>query len=110
MNHSSEDLQRAIVREAGENLTDVCHQAAATSGWWTDLKTGENLTSQKGEPPKVNVPEKLMLIVSEISEGMEGHRKNRMDDHLPHRKMLEVELADALIRIFVLAGGLGFLV
>ena len=27
-----------------------------------------------------------------------------MDDHLPDRKMLEVELADAVIRIFDLAG------
>ena len=35
---------------------------------------------------------------------MEGDRKNLMDDKLPHRKMLEVELADAVIRIFDLAG------
>jgi NTP pyrophosphatase (non-canonical NTP hydrolase) len=46
----------------------------------------------------------LMLIVSEISEAMEGDRKSLMDDHLPHRKMLEVELADAVIRIMDLAG------
>lgn len=41
-----------------------------------------------------------MLVVSEIAEAMEGERKDLMDDHLPHRKMAEVELADALIRIF----------
>lgn len=46
----------------------------------------------------------LMLIVSEIAEAMEGDRKGLMDDHLPHRKMFEVELADAVIRIFDLAG------
>ena len=46
-----------------------------------------------------------MLIVSEIAEAMEGERKNLMDDKLPHRKMAEVELADALIRIFDYAGG-----
>lgn len=37
---------------------------------------------------------------------MDGHRKNLMDDKLPHRKMLEVELADAVIRIFDLAGAM----
>ncbi len=66
--------------------------------WWTDI--------HNGEPIQRNVGELLMLVVSEIAEGMEGHRKSKMDDHLPHRTMLEVELADALIRIFDLAGGL----
>lgn len=54
-----------------------------------------------------NVGELLMLTVSELSEAMEGHRKNLMDDKLPHRKMFEVELADAIIRIFDISGGLG---
>lgn len=49
-----------------------------------------------------------MLIVSEIAEAMEGERKNLMDDKLPHRRMAEVELADALIRIFDYAGGFGY--
>jgi len=46
----------------------------------------------------------LMLIVSEIAEAMEGDRKSLMDDHLPNRSMLEVELADAVIRIMDLSG------
>lgn len=37
---------------------------------------------------------------------MEGHRKNLMDTHLPNRPMIEVELADAVIRIADLAGAL----
>ncbi len=45
-----------------------------------------------------------MLIVTEVSEGAEGYRKDIPDTHLPDRKMLEVELADAMIRIFDLAG------
>lgn len=85
-----------------ESTTLVCHGLAAKSGWWTDKKTGERLTVDQ-----INVPEKLCLIHSEVSEAMEGHRKNLMDDKLPHRKMLEVELADALIRIHDLAGFLG---
>ena len=39
---------------------------------------------------------------------MEGYRKSLMDDKLPNRPMLEVELADAVIRIFDLCGALGF--
>lgn len=87
-------------------LVKNIHNQNVAAGWWTDLKTGESLTSQKGEPAKRNVPEMLCLIHSEISEAMEGHRKNLMDDKLPHRSMLEVELADALIRICDMAGGL----
>ncbi|MCY1464806.1 hypothetical protein D9M71_828760 [compost metagenome] len=44
---------------------------------------------------------------SELSEALEGLRKNLMDDKLPHRKMVEVELADTLIRIFDYAGARG---
>lgn len=82
---------------------DICHGAASKSGWWTDLKTGQPI-----EISKTLISEKLMLIVTEIAEAMEGNRKDLMDDHLPHRKMLEVELADAMIRIGDLAGALGF--
>lgn len=88
---------------AGEMLVQLCHGAAKASGWWTNLRTGEDLTQSKN----FNVGEKLMLVVSEVSEGMEGHRKGLQDDKLPHRPMLEVELADAVIRIADLAGALG---
>lgn len=81
---------------------DLCHGLASLSGWWTDLATGKRKTREQ-----VNVPEKLCLIHSEVSGAMEGDRKDLMDDKLPHRKMLEVELADAMIRILDLAGFLG---
>lgn len=105
----NETLESIAAKFAGGQLTAICHDAAAKAGWWTDLKTGENLAVDhlNETPARINVPEKLCLIHSEISEAMEGHRKNLMDDKLPHRKMLEVELADALIRIYDLAGGLG---
>lgn len=87
---------------AAETLTAACFSAAYAAGWWTDLKTGEDLRGKR------NLPELLCLIHSEISEAMEGHRKNLMDDKLPARRMVEVELADAAIRIFDLAGGMGY--
>lgn len=79
-------------------LAADCH--AANRHWWHDPKTGERLNRNKGEL--------LMLIVSEVAEAMEGERKNLMDDHLPHRKMAEVELADILIRVFDYAGAYGY--
>lgn len=68
--------------------------------WWRDPKTKK--------PIERNIGELLMLCVSELSEALEGHRKDLMDDKLPHRKMFEVELADCVIRIFDLAHGLGY--
>lgn len=41
----------------------------------------------------------IALIHSELSEALEGFRKDRMDDHLPQRKNAEVEFADAFIRL-----------
>lgn len=95
---------------AVDRLTLVCHEAAKKSGWWTNLKTGEDTTPVAHDVPykelQFSVPEKLMLIVTEVAEGMEGFRKNLQDDKLPQYKMLDVELADALIRIHDLAGAL----
>lgn len=83
-------------------LTELCqdiYDDNVLAGWYSDPKTGERIER--------NVGEMLALIHSEISEALEGHRKNLMDDHLPHRRMIEVELADAVIRICDLAGYLG---
>lgn len=73
---------------------------AANIKWWQNVDTGEPIKRNKGEL--------LCLIHSEISEALEGERKDLMDDKLPHRKMAEVELADALIRILDYAAGFGY--
>lgn len=49
--------------------------------------------------PKTEKGTDIALIHSELSEALEGERKDLMDKHLPHRKQAEVEMADAVIRI-----------
>lgn len=88
------------IADAGKYLQNICHGLALDCGWWTDLCSGESLIGRR------NVGELLCLVHSEVSEAMEAHRKDLSDDKLPHRKGIEVELADAVIRIFDLAGGL----
>lgn len=78
----------------------VAEVHGAMEKWWQNPATGERIERNRGEL--------LMLVVSELAEAMEGERKALMDDHLPHRRMAEVELADALIRIFDYAGGFGY--
>lgn len=78
-------------------LADYIHNA--NKQWWVDLHTGE--------PLKRNVGEMLMLATSELSEALEAHRKNLMDDHLPSRSGFEVELADCIIRVLDMVGAYG---
>lgn len=65
-------------------LQKLCYQNSKEAGWHDTPREDGTF---------------IALIHSEISEAMEGLRKDLMDDHLPHRKMAEVELTDALIRI-----------
>ena len=99
---------RCIVNSIGKLQKDI-HDSNAVAGWWTDLETGTNLTNEARKGTRLGnaiVAEKLCLIHSEVSEAMEGARKNLPDDKLPHRPMIEVELADAVIRILDLCGAL----
>lgn len=102
--------KNTALKQAGTDLQFYCHKASADAGWWVCPNTGADLKAHVNEGTRLGkalVAEKLCLIHSEVSEAMEGHRKDLPDDKLPHRKMIEVELADAMIRIADLAGALG---
>lgn len=104
-------LDLHAIERSAEIIQEQCHGLARSTGWWTDLATGADLTcvysTRMPDKPPRNIGELLCLVHSEVSEAMEGARKSLMDDKLPHRPMLEVELADAVIRIFDMAGGMG---
>ena len=74
-------------------LVYLCYTRAKEAGWH--------------DTPR-EIGTMLALVHSEVSEALEGFRKDLMDDHLITRKMAEVELADAVIRICDLAGKEGF--
>ncbi len=106
-----------------QELQDACHAVSWVAGWW-DFPREDGMLSDAAKLARYAaarveiltphhkavagavIAQKLCLIHSEISEAMEGHRKGLMDDKLPHRTMLEVELADAMIRILDLAGAM----
>ena len=91
------DVAQKHYTQSVAQLQEVCHGLASEAGWWDSRNLDDPQT----------IPACLCLVHSEVSEAMEGARKNRMDDHLPHRKALEVELADAMIRILDMGAGLG---
>ncbi|MFO0452777.1 MAG: hypothetical protein ACK52I_29665 [Pseudomonadota bacterium] len=76
-------------------LCQMIHASNRKAGWWDAADNA------------LVVPTKLALVHSELSEALESHRKNTKDDKLPQYDGIAVELADAVIRIFDLAGFLG---
>jgi len=97
------------IKELINSLQSTIHDSNAVAGWWTDLKTGTDFVQEARSGTRLGkalVAEKLCLVHSEVSEAMEGARKNLPDDKLPHRSMIEVELADAIIRILDLCGAM----
>jgi hypothetical protein len=109
------EQEQLHIEHCGNHLVNACHDASLQAGWWTHQETGLDLVHIINYPHNsfhrllagALVAQKLCLSHSEISEAMEGHRKGLPDDKLPHRSMIEVELADAVIRICDLAGALG---
>lgn len=93
-------LETVPVSMAVHVLVNACHGAASKAGWWVDPKTGVDVRDNP-----LCFSNKVALIHSEVSEALEGDRKNKMDDHLPHLPSRDVEMADALIRICDTAGG-----
>jgi NTP pyrophosphatase (non-canonical NTP hydrolase) len=90
-------------------LINYIGAANVKAGWWNEANIDLRDCGYTGHV----VLGKLGLVNSEVGEAMEGWRKSQkqtilMDDKLPTRPMLEVELADVVIRVFDLAANVRF--
>lgn len=86
------------VKQSINELVDICYGNASLAGWHKEVAP---------EVENYLKATQLMLMVSEIAEAMEGTRKGLMDAHLKQRPMVEVELADVVIRIADFCGRWG---
>lgn len=84
---------KELIAKNINSIKDVCFNLASEAGW-------HNKPREDGTM--------IALMHSELSEALEGVRKDLNDDHLPHRKSCEVELADAVIRILDFCGKKGY--
>lgn len=99
-----EVFEVARIADSLTHLQATIYRGNVEAGWWKNIATG--VAHSRGD---VTLQlSKLALVHSEVSEAVEGVRKGLMDDHLKERPMAEVELADAIIRAFDLAGHEGW--
>jgi NTP pyrophosphatase (non-canonical NTP hydrolase) len=91
-------------------LASQIHEDNVAKGFYEGPAKLAELVNQHGTDEDRDALKKLFgaqriaLMHSELSEGLEGHRKDLQDDHLSHRTSFEVELADTLIRILDACG------
>src|SRR5512140_1099337 len=89
------------MRAHTSNFLRRFHELAVAKGWWPQIdQVGGKYIASKEEIEKV-IPEKLMLVVSELSEALEAYREGKIGLYHVDGKPegFAVELGDAIIRI-----------
>lgn len=100
------ELIDIAISDAINELCNRAHRNAVNKGFW-DAYHEIPASPHQTELEKSILGCKIALIHSEVSECLEYLRKlGKKDDHLPQFEGTVVELADAMIRIFDLAGAM----
>lgn len=100
-------------------LRDEVHEWACDKGWWTNPSPSPDIRSN--DKTWRNVPEVLMLVVSELSEALEDYRSGKMitwgdsseaiqkpgGGIVPKPCGFPSEIADTFIRLLDICGAYG---
>lgn len=97
-NDSLEDLRTALI----DDFTDGRHELIAHFIWLT--ATCDRWFTQCQGFDRKNFDGDVMLVVTELAEAVEADRKPGPSSHIPDFTGVEEEIADAMVRLFHLAG------
>lgn len=108
MNTEFTQVERDLI-EAIDAFCDECHAASVGKGFWKDYDNLVSLVSSQFPQglkalEGLMIGQKLALMHSELSEALEGSRKDLGSDKLPGFTAEEEEIADAIIRAGDFAG------
>lgn len=107
--------------KAVRTLQGLCHDNSVKHGFWDEgprqMIKGGRTGDQEVIVPMYpwNFGEKISLMHTELSEALEKHRNTigkglpeEPDEHCPNHSGIEIEFADAIIRIFDTAEKMGY--
>lgn len=110
MTHDTLDPTPYDFRTHVNEIARKIHQTAVDKGWWKEEQDVLEILRASDKPELADKVQlwytmaKLLLMISEIAEGLEGLRhKNPASDHIPQFSAAEEEMADVFIRMMDLA-------
>jgi len=98
-------INEQVIRSSLEDLSKQAHTIGVTQNLWSAEDRLVELVSKQGFSEDVKFLRSairglhISMVHGELSEAIEGDRRNLMDSKLPEFSAFEMELADAVLRI-----------